>query len=141
MREGPALLRPHFGLLAVRDGIVGDVEFAHPQWRVRRESKVHEAGIETAEARFHPAARERRGDVRPLDLLHIEGDRGYAVLDVEIEEFVGIIQRCGGQHRNDVEKNFMVAQQSHAAQHAIERATALAGSRDDGRSGNRGRRR
>ena len=49
------------------------------------------------------------------------------MLDVEVEEFVGIIQRCGGQHRNDVERNVMVAQQAHAAQHVRKSATALAG--------------
>ena len=55
-REGPALLRPRVGLLGVRDGVVGAVELPHPKRRIRRESKIHEAGVEPAEARLNAAA-------------------------------------------------------------------------------------
>src|SRR6516165_5057692 len=62
-----------------------------------------------------------------LDLLHVERDRGYGVLDIEVEEFVRIIQRRGGQHRDDIERNMMVAQHPHAAQHVFESAAVFAG--------------
>src|SRR6476660_9426404 len=65
--------------------------------------------------------------MRTLDLLHVERDRGYGVLDIEVEEFVRIIQRRGGQHRDDIERNMMVAQHPHAAQYVFESAAAFAG--------------
>ncbi len=65
--------------------------------------------------------------MRPLDLLHVETHVGYAVLDIEVEKFVGIVQRSRGQNRNDVEIDFVFAQLLHAPHHAIERAAAITG--------------
>jgi hypothetical protein len=64
--------------------------------------------------------------VRPLDLLHVEPHRVDAVLPVEVEEFVRVVQRVGGQYGDDVEGDAVLVQQLDAGQDAVERSPALA---------------
>ncbi len=46
---------------------------------------------------------------------------------VKVEQFVGVVERFGGQNRDDPERNVVLVQRVNAAQHAVERALSPAG--------------
>ena len=109
-REGPALLHPRAVAEAPADRLDRTVELAHLERRVGRQRQVEEARQEAAEALRGLVPRQRREGVRPLDLLHVERDVGDAVVQVEVEQLVGVRQGFGRQHRDDLERDVVLAQ-------------------------------
>ena len=64
--------------------------------------------------------------MRTLDLLHVEADRADAVFLVEVEQLVGIVERVGGQHGDDVEGDGVFAEQANTRENAVQRSLAAA---------------
>jgi hypothetical protein len=85
-----------------------------------------EAPDEFPVSRLDPVADERRSPIRAFDLLDVEANFGNAVLDIEVEQPIRLIERKIGEHRDHVERDPMVLQQAGGAHHLRVRPTATA---------------